>query len=627
MSRLSTILLCLLLTATCLADFLPHPQYQEADKLLQSSKYVKAREIGEEMLRKDPESFEAQAILGRVHLHGEGNPGKADYYLRKALKGIEKKYPTPNRRGGPWMVYADVLWALRLAAMDLEHYQDAIDWVDEYDRAYPPARPHLKGWPLMKLGRIEEARRLMEQARRQVEDKPEAVNTILNTMGAVEYEARNFEESMRNFEEIIQRVERGLGGIDAVFYSNAAEASRDLLDFPAAERYLLKSVRYAGSTSYSTPWLDLSELYTAQGRQPEAIQALKRHAKHLASCEADIKNQNRANSQRVLGMTLLACGYDDEATDLLYKVALHGDRNSGTSTKRSLIRSRNFYFYREALKQKRERLRERRSYSGLAQWFPLYTEELALGREMERARRECAALALDNGGPAEMIPPYGPNGFNCPWLTPSLSEIFGEGVVAVEASKVIEELPEESKPYAQAILAEADSDSDLMKQCLEKLPPSQVLLRGRLQALLARESKAAEELQLAMESDPPVIRRLGMSLPVNVECADSALKSTLEGSPRFRKGRGFILTVEGGTERGYRGRLLGPDGSVLSSFASEPGKTAAESRFKLCEEVHQRVFAPRVNLTQVDINGLDGSNLAGGHFRDQLNQIVGKKKE
>lgn len=612
------LLIFLLLTGLVWADdFKPDPDYVKADKLLLKSRYVKAREIGEKMLKADPESFQAQCILGRVHLWGEGNPGKADYYLRKARKGILARYDEPSTTAGPWRCYGDTLWSLRAAAMDLEDYDQAIAWVDEYNERFPPGVPEFYGWPLMKQGRLDEARQRIATAREKTKkDDHEAVNRMINTLGAIEYEAGNYQESLDTFKELIARVQSGRGEKDAVYYSNAAEAARDLLDFPAAERYLLQSTNYLGSNSYSTPWLDLAELYLAQGRQPEAIQALRRHSRHLTGCEPGIQNQKRAVSQRILGMTLMACGYDLEAGDIMEKVALHGDRNSGTSTKRSLVRSRNHFFYREALKQKRERLREQRSFSPLRQKPGLYFQELTLTSRMEAARRECAALALKAGGPTHMIVPFGPNGFNCPWLTPSLWEIFGSGVVTAEASTLMESVPEESRPYVQAIQAEAKGDTDKMKAALEDLPASQKLLRARLQALLG----SPESLQQALESDPPVVRRLSLSLPVKIE-GDGTLSRMVLSSPRFHSGKGFVMSLQGsGTS--YQGTLQGPDGSVLSRFSAS-GETADEARREFCRELHQVIFAPRVNLSQTDINGLDGSNLAGGHFRNQLKDLVG----
>ena len=627
MRLLALISLLLCLTGVVVADYRHHADYERANSFLVKSKYVKAREIGEKMLREDPNSFEAQTILGRVHLHGEGNPGKARYYLEKAHKGLLQVYPQPNSREAPWRCYADILWNLRQAAMDLEDYQGALDWLEEYDSRFPPARPHLAGWPLMKMGRIEDAREKMKQGLARARKSPEAYNSILNTMGAVEYESGDTQASYGYCLQILDRVEHGKGAIDAVFYTNAAESARDLLKLDEAEKHLLKATKYLGRYTYATPWLDLAALYLGQGRQPEAIQALKRQAYHLANCEADIQNQNRAKTQLVLGVTLMACGYDLEAADLLTKVALHGDRNSGTSTSRSLVKARNLFFYREALKQKRERLREQRSYSASTRWLDFVWQDLALGQTIEATRKECAALSINNSGPKAMLRPYGPNGFNCPWLVPALSEVFGRGIVSVEASRLLEDLPEQSKPYTMAVLAEAKGDEESLQQALDALPPSEVLLRGRLHALKREATGSARSLQQAMESDPPVVRRLGISIPVSIQCGDGSLQRMLYGSPRFESGKGFTLQITGGSNNGYDGSFLGPDGSVLSRFTSPPHKDLDEARRKLCEEIHQRVFAPRINLTQSDINGLDGSNLAGSQFRNQLQDLVGRKKK
>ena len=118
-----------------------------------------------------------------------------------------------------------------------------------------------------------------------------------------------------------------------------------------------------------------------------------------------------------------------------------------------------------------------------------------------------------------------------------------------------------------------------------------------------------------------------MSLPVQIKCGDSTVSSMLESSPRFHSDSGFELVIDGSVETGYRGHLQGPDGSVLTRFESEPSENQVQTRKLLCEKVHQTVFAPRVNLTQADINGLDGSNLAGGRFREQLKDIVGNQSE
>ncbi len=616
------LLLFLLLTGLVLADeFKPSPLYEEADKLLSEARYVKAREIGERILKASPDSFEGQCILGRVHLWGEGNPGKADYYLRKARKTILKDFEEPSTTAGPWRCYGDTLWSLRSAAMDLEQYEQAMDWIDEYNERFPPGVPEFYGWPLMKLGRMDDARQRMEKAREDSKE-PEAINRVLNTMGAIEYEAANYQESLEIFKEIIARVQRKEGETDPVYYSNAAEASRALLDFPAAEKYLLESTNHLSSNTYSSPWVDLATLYLAQGRQPEAIQALRHHNRHLSGCEPFIQYQKRAISQQMLGVTLMACGYDLEAADILKEVALHGDRNSAISTQRELVRSRNHFFYREALKQKRERLREQRSFAPFKEKFGLYWEELSLDSELEAVRRECAALALKAGGPANMIVPYGPNSFNCPWLTPGLWEVFGAGVVAAQTSAILEDTPEESRPYIQAIYAEARGDTALMAVALEELPPSQKLLRARLQAQMG----SPESLQQALESDPPVIRRLSLSLPVQVQ-GDGGIARMVLASPRFHRGQGFVLSVQGsGSGSNYEGSLQGPDGSVLSRFSVQ-AETPEEGRRGFCRELHQVVFAPRVNLSQTDINGLDGSNLAGGHFRMQLKELVGASED
>ena len=53
------------------------------------------------------------------------------------------------------------------------------------------------------------------------------------------------------------------------------------------------------------------------------------------------------------------------------------------------------------------------------------------------------------------------------------------------------------------------------------------------------------------------------------------------------------------------GVIVGPDGSVLSQAETNQGPD------KLIEEIHKATFSPRINLSQTDLDSLDGSNLTG----------------
>ena len=97
------------------------------------------------------------------------------------------------------------------------------------------------------------------------------------------------------------------------------------------------------------------------------------------------------------------------------------------------------------------------------------------------------------------------------------------------------------------------------------------------------------------------------------------------GSPRLREEPGgFLVRIEAG-DRQAAACLLSPRQAVLG--CADVGLRAGESHDQLARRLaaqfHQRMFAPRVDLTQGDLRSLDGSTLAGGgRSAERLRVIV-----
>jgi hypothetical protein len=45
----------------------------------------------------------------------------------------------------------------------------------------------------------------------------------------------------------------------------------------------------------------------------------------------------------------------------------------------------------------------------------------------------------------------------------------------------------------------------------------------------------------------------------------------------------------------------------------------------LCKEIHRRAFATKIDLSQMDINSLDGSVISGDSSRMSLKELFGVK--
>ncbi|NDD29474.1 MAG: hypothetical protein EB084_14530 [Proteobacteria bacterium] len=69
--------------------------------------------------------------------------------------------------------------------------------------------------------------------------------------------------------------------------------------------------------------------------------------------------------------------------------------------------------------------------------------------------------------------------------------------------------------------------------------------------------------------------------------------------------------------------LLGADQTVLARASVPETADASETARALCQEVHNRVFSPRIDLSQTTINSLDGSNQSVDANRDRLLKVFG----
>ncbi|MCA9795481.1 MAG: tetratricopeptide repeat protein, partial [Candidatus Eremiobacteraeota bacterium] len=509
-------LLWLLLVALAGAQE-PSQDYRQAARLMAQGNYIKAREVAEEMLAAEPDSAEANLVLGQVYQWGEGNLARADYHLRLARGRLEATLKEPKESD----LYRDTLWNLRTVAEGKEEYDRSLKLLDRYNNLFTPRLRAEYGWPLLKLGRYPEARRRLQEV---VSDgQPEERAVALNTLGNLEYELGNLQKSLDYYQVLVEMVADDQVQPDAVYPANAGEAARALLDFGRAEQYLLAATQHEDPFTYAAPWGLLAELYLAQGRQPEAVEAVRHNNLWRANADPSVSVQNTAKSLQAAGLVLLGCGFDRQAAELMGRVVAFPDRNAGTSTEGWLVATRNLLIYSRALAACRERLREERSYTTGRAWWSLLGQQLHLGRQIKLANRKQAALVTSAGELGRLLQPYGPKSLNCPWLLPGLARALGRGPLVVAAQRRLASASAGERPYLLALLGELNHDQAQLEQALEGLPASEVLLRARLLARLGRFTEA-------LQADPPTLRRLGLALPVEVTCSDRRLRRWLLGS-------------------------------------------------------------------------------------------------
>jgi len=220
-----------------------------------------------------------------------------------------------------------------------------------------------------------------------------------------------------------------------------------------------------------------------------------------------------------------------------------------------------------------------------------------------------------------------------PWLTGELIAVLGPGVVRAAIDRVRVEDPREgASAYYDAVLAEValvqgryDDAIEHAEGALEGLQSGDALLRERVRAVLASSlsdpRQAATLYEDVLDVDPGLFRRLGWALPVSFESSgsdiDHEVAKALRRSPRFEPSDdGLQVQVQGG-----QACLFARTGTSwgCSEVELEESKTGSSYRQRVVDSFHQAIFSPRVDLSRIDINSLDGSNRI---TRDPLDMLL-----
>ncbi|MDQ3037721.1 MAG: hypothetical protein M3Y87_35335, partial [Myxococcota bacterium] len=174
---------------------------------------------------------------------------------------------------------------------------------------------------------------------------------------------------------------------------------------------------------------------------------------------------------------------------------------------------------------------------------------------------------------------------------------------------------------------------ELALRAIDALQPAETLLRARMHAIAAESSRqtgdtprALESYDQAFQTDPGIFLRMELAVPARVVMQGGVAQrvgSLISSSPRFAvgPGAGMRIDVEADAQHG-RACLIGAGGSVLA--CADEDRRAAESEDDFASRIssafHAAAFAPRIDLTQTDANGLDGSNIVS---RDPLRTLFG----
>lgn len=635
---------------------------RELLELLEDNQLVTARRKVDALLKDDPKSLVGHYVLGRVMHESEGNIPAAMYHLGRARQIYEDTWDVhPRREGAPWQFHRELLYHIQATAQQMEEFEYQLEILAYHDALYAPNLDAQRAWPLIRLGRVKEARKAAREATESSDAYQRKLG--LNVRCAVSGELREredyYEDCLAAFElakkEDAEAADAAAHSSTLAIHAfNAAVAARAALLPEEAEKIALEGAKRLAFTP-ANPWRLLVSLYTDQGRMKDAVEALREMQAWRRKQPPNIRAQAHAETDVVFSTVLLVAAQPQTGLRLLDQALDRPDRRGLTSSTPEQALGAHALLRRALAKTQSELEAEQASYDesvslvGRAtraanRRFEILADEERVISVLTDSDRLVSTLRVFLRGGIEPVPV---------WLVGDLVDVLGAGIVSVGLHLARDDEQEEDvDAYFDAIEAEvalAQGDEtralELAKRALEDLPKSEVLLKGRVAAVGAQAAWDDGNTKLylslltrAMELDPSVIRRLGMSIPAKIKASsDKRAQLTaekLESSPRLRTGGGGFLIDIGESEDAIEICLATPDGTRLSCAITPPpavddktGKPKKESTeayaTRAAEAFHAKALAMPLGLSAADLTSLDGSTtVAEQAHREKLDKLL-----
>ncbi len=574
----------------------------EAYRLYSDEKLIGARTKAEEALAADDDSLVGHFVLGQVLREAEGSLARSMFHLGRARELYETTWVASSRPDdAPWELHRNTLYAIQGLAGEMELYDYQLEIQGYHDYLYDPDLLAEHAWPLIGLGRYDEARDFALRATKARRD-PWMRSSGLNALCAVEGEAGRrhpwLEACLAALDNARERRGTEDEGALTVHAFNAAQAARSTLSFDQAEALALEGARRLEFTP-ANPWRLLARLYLDQGRMTDAAGALREMQRWRRRQPAYLRDQDRAETDVAFATVMLIAGETDIAARAVGRAIDQPDRRGLTSSSAEQAEGAHALLRRAVLRTQAERDAERAAFGGVLGQFEgvarrafddsaLFADEERIRASLADERRLTLTFRFYVNGGLEPLPP---------WLVGDLIDVLGSGVVAVAIREArILEGPSPLDAYFDGIEAElalAAGDEaeamDFAQRALESLPTTEALLRARLSVVAAeaarrrgRNSEAIAYLGDALAVDGGVLRRLRVSIPARVRVTGgssiaSDVGAMIGRSPRFTDDAGFEVRVSE-DEGQVQACLNSPEGARIRCARVDP--VALDAQFQ-----------------------------------------------
>lgn len=597
-------------------------------------KYVTGRRMAEEILKELPDDPEARLWLAMCLADGEGDLPQAAYYFEWVREWYDANYTQED--DSPWRLHAAALRGLEKVYGAMDRRQDQLDTLAAYNSLYQPKLNSDRVWPLMKLGRMDEARQVAKSALE--DERAWVVSYASNGLCAVEGEAGNrqayYDACVQSFE-----FSKSQGYDLSVAGGNAALSALSVGEYAAAENFLREGLSGSGE-AITNPYQGLADLALISAKGAEAIVDIQKMRERDLLLPPSMRNQSRAEQDIVAAVVLWVAGATDAGLRVVNRAISFPDRMGYSSSAKDQYLGVTRMLRRVLHDSHEERSLEIAASNGFFSWAFEWVVQCLPSPQRIMDTIEVRNIFTSEERFKGVYRPYLFEGLPmiAPWWIGSTVDVLGTGV-ASESLDYAEgaDFEPEWRPFFQAVRAEIefrdgnwDVASRVAAEAMDGLPSAEQLYRARLGAIKAHSdwkrgevAEARKSYQKVLEIDPGTFRRLGLSVPVVAEgsgdVSSPAVRRLLLG-PRLHRSREGLRLLVTDTGGGAQACFLGASGTQILCASGQFGEE--EELGEVVDALHRGLFRMPMGLDNISMNSLDGSpvssNRAAAQAVDQL---------
>ena len=622
-----------------------------------SGHFIKARRSAEELLKANPDSIGGNFVLANVFWYGEGNHMRAMTLYKKTIRLFEERYCN----GGASIPDNTELqaWHQRLYK-DLARIYAELDMRPEELNIHQLVADRYNGelgedsvWALMKLNRFDQAREISEKS---ISGQDSFwADVAYNDLTAIADAQHKHLEAMKASQRSV-----AFNNKSCVVLLNHARGYSLFLKMDEAIQYTTKARGMSTKDCVNSPYTAASTFYLIDGKWQLAISSmLKARKRHI---ERKDKIQVEMSERRYMATILFEMGFAERAWVLMETVMNAPSRLGYESLLKEQMGMAETLTYYAISSDAMARFEE-----GLSAWSSLEPMMMnsvfrkihgifkddpngikdkitelqknrdKLGPSLWSMNQKLFKYALNPLNLKSFLVPY--YVVDPPLYNYAIVDTLGRRTAEffVEYQKSILE-PEELEAMLpvfdlfSAYIAWRDDDFDKALELIDKanqnMPPKVSLMLRQADLIKAdimmKRGQRIEAMNLmndVFKIYPAVFRHFNVRLPIKFDesmRSDPELKNAmkaLKNSPRFEVADDAQLIVTGmKADKMIQICLISALGQRFGCSSDDIKDYGGNSEIQphtaeIVDNFHHKVFSPMVDLSQKDLNSLDGSAL------------------